>query len=64
MRIDKDHTGTIDRYKLEDMAKLTMSNHREIDWNSIIEECDQTGDGQIDFQEFLSACISRRALTN
>ena len=33
------------------------------DWNQIIEECDQNGDGVIDFQEFVSVCLDRKALT-
>ena len=38
-----------------------------IDWDHIIEECDQngaSGDGVIDFQEFISACINRKKITN
>ena len=42
-------------------ASLRKSN---INWEKVISECDQNGDGQIDFQEFMSACINRKALTN
>jgi Ca2+-binding EF-hand superfamily protein len=35
-----------------------------IDWDKIIEDCDQNGDGVIDFQEFMTACINRKALNN
>ena len=36
----------------------------ELDWDTIIEECDYNNDGVIDFQEFISACIDRKVLQN
>jgi hypothetical protein len=32
------------------------------DWSKIIEECDKKGNGVIDFQEFVAACISKSNL--
>lgn len=46
------------------MTHNSLNTYYDIDWKTIIEECDQTGDGKIDFQEFMSACINRRAITN
>lgn len=40
--------------------KYAAKNH--IDWDCIIEECDVDGDGEIDFQDFVAACLDRRAL--
>lgn len=37
---------------------------KSVNWDKVIAECDQNGDGQIDFQEFMSACINRKALTD
>ena len=64
MRIDKDKSGTIDKHELETMTHSSLKNMYDVDWDKIIEECDQSGDGVIDFQEFISACINRKALTN
>ena len=49
MRIDKDHSGTINRRKLEAMTHNTLNTSYDIDWKAVIEDCDQTGNGQIDF---------------
>lgn len=36
----------------------------QVDWEEIIQECDLNGDGVIDFQEFISACLDRKALVH
>jgi len=36
---------------------------QDIDWGKIIEQCDINGDGFIDFQEFVSACVNRQRIT-
>ena len=64
MRINKDKTGVITKAQLEAMTDSSLKNYYDIDWNKVIQECDQTGDGNIDFQEFITACISRKAITN
>ena len=46
------------------MAYSSLNELYDIDWDTIIEECDQTGDGVLDFQEFISACINRKGITN
>jgi Ca2+-binding EF-hand superfamily protein len=33
-----------------------------VEWSQIIEECDIDGDGEIDFQDFVAACLDRKAL--
>jgi Ca2+-binding EF-hand superfamily protein len=32
------------------------------DWEKIIKDCDQNGDGVIDFEEFISAAMDRKIL--
>ena len=49
MRIDKDHSGTIDKRKLEKMTMNMLNASFDVDWKQIIDECDQTGNGKIDF---------------
>jgi calcium-dependent protein kinase len=36
----------------------------DLNWDEIIDSCDMNGDGVIDFQEFMSACIDRKVLNN
>ena len=63
IRLDKHKKGTIDKSDLEQMTHSSLKKSN-INWEKVIAECDQNGDGQIDFQEFMSACINRKALTN
>lgn len=46
------------------MTNSKLTAQYEIDWDEIIEQCDYNGDGVIDFQEFISACIDRKVLQN
>ena len=46
------------------MVHSKIQNKYNIDWDEIIEQCDYNGDGVIDFQEFMSACIDRKVLQN
>ena len=64
MRLDKNKDGTIDKEELKAMAHSSLDKMYDVDWDKIIKECDQTGNGVLDFQEFISACISRKAITN
>jgi Ca2+-binding EF-hand superfamily protein len=64
LRIDKDKSGTIDKHELETMTHSSLNKMYNIDWDKIIDDCDQNGDGVIDFQEFMTACINRKALKN
>ena len=49
IRIDRDKSGTIDKSELEMMTHSSLGKMYNIDWDKIIEECDQNGDGVIDF---------------
>lgn len=44
------------------MVHSKIQNKYNIDWDEIIDQCDYNGDGVIDFQEFMSACIDRKVL--
>ena len=46
------------------MTHSSLNKMYNIDWDKIIDDCDQNGDGVIDFQEFMTACINRKALKN
>ena len=64
LRLDKDKNGTLSKWELENMTNSKLMKNYELDWDAIIEECDYNGDGVIDFQEFISACIDRKVLQN
>ena len=66
--MDKDKTGCL---KLEDLKRIKIQdlgdkykNLSNLDWEQIIEGCDLNNDGVIDFQDFISACIDRKALVH
>ena len=66
IRLDRDNTGVL---TLEDIKRISesefgkqYSKKNKVDWQQIIEECDLDGDGQIDFQDFVAACLDRKAL--
>ena len=46
------------------MTNSKLCKNYELDWDDIIQVCDYNGDGVIDFQEFISACIDRKVLSN
>lgn len=62
--MDKNKDGTIDKFELEEMTHTSLNKMHNIDWGKIIASCDENGDGVIDFQEFMGACINRKAITN
>lgn len=49
IRLDKKKTGTLSKHELETMTHASLKNQYDIDWDKIIEQCDQNGDGYIDF---------------
>ena len=66
LRLDKNKTGTL---KLEDLKKITDSElgkqYKQFsseDWDTILKGVDLNGDGVIDFQDFISACVDRKNL--
>ena len=63
-RLDRDKSGTLSKDELEEMTHHKLVKQYNLNWCHIIEECDQNGDGVIDFQEFISACIDRKVLAN
>lgn len=62
--MNKNRTGTLTKEELENMTHWSVKNAGNIDWDKIIAELDQTGNGTIDFQEFISACINRKRLND
>jgi Ca2+-binding EF-hand superfamily protein len=68
LRLDKDKTGSL---KLEDLKRISLSglgerykNLSHDEWEEILKGCDLNNDGVIDFQDFISACIDRKALVH
>lgn len=66
LRLDKNKTGTL---KIEDIKKIAESDHGKMyskfdndDWDQILKGVDLNGDGVIDFQDFICACVDRKAL--
>lgn len=64
LRLDKDKSGTLNKWELEQMTHSKLCKNYELDWDDIICACDYNNDGVIDFQEFISACIDRKVLSN
>ena len=64
VRIDKDKSGTISADELSQMTHTGLSKDAQILWQEVIDASDQNGDGVIDFEEFVSACIDRQVLSN
>lgn len=66
IRLDSDNKGTLSREDIRRIAESEFGQQyaakRQIDWDGIIEECDIDGDGEIDFQDFVAACLDRKAL--
>ena len=68
LRLDIEKTGTL---KLEDLKRISADelgekykNLGNLDWAQILEGCDLNNDGVIDFQDFISVCIDRKALVH
>ena len=49
LRLDKDKNGTLNKWELENMTNSKLLKTFELDWDTIIEECDYNNDGVIDF---------------
>ena len=60
--MDADKSGTLNKAELEQMTSGRLGQQYELDWDTIIAECDYNNDGVIDFQEFVGACIDRQRL--
>ena len=46
------------------MTHSKIKQKYNLDWDQIIEQCDYNGDGVIDFEEFITACIDSSVLNN
>lgn len=64
LRLDTDKSGTLTRNELETMTSNSLSDTYNLNWDVIMDECDYNGDGVIDFEEFMTACIDKKVLQN
>lgn len=64
MRLDRDRNGTLNREELEQMTSSQLCDTYDLNWVEIITSCDYNGDGVIDFDEFMSACVDKKVLTS
>ena len=64
MRLDRDKSGTLTKEELEEMTHTKLAEQYDLDWETIIDECDTNRDGVIDFEEFISACIDKKVLSS
>ena len=66
LRLDFDKTGTLNVSDLKKIAESESgkmySQFNNDDWDQILKGVDLNGDGVIDFQDFISACVDRRVL--
>lgn len=62
-RLDQKKQGTIGKDELSTMIHGNLKDY-DIKWDEIISDIDQTGDKVIDFQQFMSACVNRKQLSN
>ena len=62
IRLDRDKSGTLTKEELEEMTNSRLGSMYDLNWESILEECDYNGDGVIDFEEFMTACIDKKVL--
>ena len=46
------------------MTSTKLGDTYALNWETIVEECDYNGDGVIDFEEFMTACIDKSVLQN
>lgn len=46
------------------MTSQRLHKQYDIDWDSIIQTCEQNGQGGVDYQAFISACIDKKVLLN
>ena len=66
LRLDTNKTGTL---MIEDLKKIADSElgkkYQQLsnqDWSDLLKVVDLNGDGVIDFQDFISVCVDRKAL--
>ena len=64
LRLDRDRSGTLSREELEEMTHSKLAESYNLNWDVIMDECDYNGDGVIDFEEFMTACIDKKLLQN
>ena len=64
IRLDRDRSGTLTRDEIEEMTHSKAHEAYKLNWCHIIDEIDYNGDGVIDFEEFMTACIDKKVQQN
>lgn len=54
--VDEDGSGSIGADELQHLLKLLRLPHKPSEVLAMIEEIDQDGNGEVDFDEFLQVC--------
>jgi calcium-dependent protein kinase len=66
--LDKDNSGTLNVDELQNITQTEFGKQfqgmTKNDWEEVIKSCDMNGNGVIDFQEFISACLNRKVLVD
>ena len=62
IRLDQDKNGTLNREELSHMTSGQLCETYDLNWEEIITSCDYNGDGVIDFEEFITACVDKKVL--
>ena len=58
MDTDKDGTLSIEEIKAAEATLKTLKLGSK--WNDVLSKCDLDGDGEIDYQEFLTAAVNHQ----
>lgn len=64
MRLDVDRNGTLSSEEISQMVITKELKKFKVNWENLLQDCDTNGDGEIDFDEFISACIDTKISMN